>query len=56
VIVKNRLTLDGTDDLEPLPDGTFALGSSIVRFDAYAGAQPQRLAIDATCLYRVALP
>jgi CubicO group peptidase (beta-lactamase class C family) len=56
VIVKNRLTLDGTDSLTPLSDGTFALGDSIVRFDAYAGNQPQRLRIDATYLYRVELP
>jgi hypothetical protein len=56
VIVKNRLTLDGTDSQTPLPDGTFALGDSVVRFDAYAGNQPQRLSIDATHFYRVELP
>ncbi|MFZ0683214.1 MAG: serine hydrolase [Candidatus Cybelea sp.] len=56
VIVKNRLTLDGTDPLMPLSDGTFALGDSLVRFDAYAGNQPQRLSIDALRLYRVELP
>jgi CubicO group peptidase (beta-lactamase class C family) len=56
VIVKNRLTLDGTDSLTPLSDGTFALGDSVVRFDAYAGNQPQRLNIDATHFYRVELP
>ena len=56
VIVKNRLTLDGTDSLTPLSDGTFALGDSLVRFDAYAGNQPQRLSIDALHLYRVELP
>ncbi|MGA2759401.1 MAG: serine hydrolase domain-containing protein [Candidatus Cybelea sp.] len=56
VIVKNRLTLDGTDTLEPLPDGNFALGDSVVRFDAYAGSQPQRLTVDDTNLYRVELP
>jgi D-alanyl-D-alanine carboxypeptidase len=56
VIVKNRLTLDGTDTLRPLPNGTFALGDSIVRFDSYAGSAPQRLSIDATHLYRVELP
>src|SRR5580700_3051011 len=56
VIVKNRLTLDGTDSLPPLSDGTFALGDSLVRFDAYAGNQPQRLSIDALHLYRVELP
>jgi D-alanyl-D-alanine carboxypeptidase len=55
VIVKDRLTLDGTDTLKPLPNGTFALGDSIVRFDAYAGQHPQRLGIDGTYLYRVEL-
>ena len=56
VIVKDRLTFDGTDALKPLPNGTFALGDSIVRFDAYAGAQPQQVWIDATPFYRVELP
>jgi len=56
LIVKNRLTLDGTDALTPLPNGTFALGESIVRFDAYAGTEPQRLTIDDAHLYRVELP
>jgi len=56
VIVKNRLTLDGTDMLEPLAGGAFALGDSVVRFDAYAGNQPQRLTIDDTHFYRVELP
>ncbi|MBV8371738.1 MAG: serine hydrolase, partial [Candidatus Eremiobacteraeota bacterium] len=56
IIVKNRLTLDGIAPLQPRPDGTFGLGSSVVRFDAFAGAQPQRLTIDDTRLYRVELP
>ena len=56
IIVKNRLTLDGTDPLTPLRGGDFALGASIVRFDAYAGDRPQRLSIDDTHLYRVDLP
>lgn len=56
VIVKDRLTLDGTDPLKPLANGAFALGDSTVRFDSFAGKQPQRLAIDATYLYRVELP
>jgi|SRR5580700_1666966 D-alanyl-D-alanine carboxypeptidase len=56
VIVKNRLTFDGTDELTPLPNGDFALGSSVVRFDAYAGKEPQRVWLDATPLYRVELP
>ena len=56
VIVKNRLTLDGTDSLEPLSNGTFALGDSRVRFDSYAGKFPQRLNVDDTNFYRVDLP
>ena len=56
VIVKNRLTLDGTDALKPLLNGNFAIGDSIVRFDSYAGKEPQRLSIDETRLYRVELP
>jgi hypothetical protein len=56
VVVKNKLTLDGTDPLRPVSNGAFALGSSVVRFDAYAGKQPQRLSVDETRLYRVELP
>jgi hypothetical protein len=56
VIVKDALTFDGLDPLEPLADGTFRLGTSVVRFDAYAGAQPQRVSIDDERLYRVTLP
>jgi hypothetical protein len=56
VIVKNRLTLDGVDALKPLGNGEFALGSSVVAFEDYAGSQPQRLRIDGTNLYRVELP
>ncbi len=36
LVVKGRLTFDGTDELTPLPNGDFALGSSVVRFDSYA--------------------
>jgi len=56
LIVKNRLTLDGDSPLKPLKDGTFAAGDSIVRFDAYAGKQPQRMSIDDSRLYRIELP
>jgi hypothetical protein len=56
VIVKNQLTLDGTDALKSLGNGTFALGDAVVRFDAYARKEPQRLSIDGTRLYRVELP
>ncbi len=56
LIVKNRLTLDGVAPLQPREDGTFALGPSIVRFDAFAGAQPQRMWLDDARLYRAELP
>jgi CubicO group peptidase (beta-lactamase class C family) len=57
VIVKGRLTIDGTDTLTPLANGTFSLGgSSIVRFDARAGTQPQRMWVDDTPMYRIELP
>jgi D-alanyl-D-alanine carboxypeptidase len=56
VIVNNALTFDGTTPLTPRPDGTFALGPSIVRFDVAAGKEPLRLDIDDTHLYRVDLP
>jgi D-alanyl-D-alanine carboxypeptidase len=56
VIVKDRLTFDGLDALDARADGTFALGTSVVSFDALAGSQPQRLTIDDTRLYRVDLP
>jgi D-alanyl-D-alanine carboxypeptidase len=56
LIVKDRLTLDGIAPLQPRKDGTFAIGPSIVRFDAFAGSQPQRMWIDDARLYRMELP
>jgi CubicO group peptidase (beta-lactamase class C family) len=56
VIVKNRLTFDGVEPLEPLSNGNFALGESVVRFGSYAGGQAQRLSIDDAYLYRMELP
>jgi D-alanyl-D-alanine carboxypeptidase len=56
MIVKDGLTLDGVAPLQPHPDGTFGLGTSRVRFDAFAGSQPQRMSIDDARLYRVELP
>ena len=56
LIVKNRLTLDGVAPLRPRKDGTFALGPSVVRFDAFAGAQPQRMWLDDARLYRMEIP
>ena len=53
---EEQLTLDGLSPLKPLKDGTFAAGDSILRFDAYAGKQPQRMNIDDTHLYRIELP
>ncbi len=56
IIVKDRLTLDGVTPLRPLRDGSFAMGSSIVRFDTYAGRQTQRMTLDDARLYRIGLP
>jgi CubicO group peptidase (beta-lactamase class C family) len=56
VVVKDRLTLDGVDTLKPLPDGAFALGTSVIRFKDFAGSRPQRLRFDSADLYRVELP
>jgi len=56
VIVKDRLMLDGVDALKPLPDGAFALGTSVIRFRDFAGSRPQRLTFDSADLYRVELP
>jgi CubicO group peptidase (beta-lactamase class C family) len=56
VIVKDKLTLDGVSPLRPLANGSFALGDSIVRFEALAGGRAQRLSIDDTHFYRMELP
>jgi hypothetical protein len=56
IVVKDRLTLDGTDPLQPHGDGTFAIGPSTVRFGAFAGNRAQQMTIDALPLYRVDLP
>jgi D-alanyl-D-alanine carboxypeptidase len=56
LIVKDRLTFDGVAPLRRLPNGRFAFDDSIVRFDAYAGKEPQRLWIDAMPMYRTELP
>lgn len=52
---KGRLTMDGTP-LEPKPDGSFASGSSAVRFDTPAGSSMQRMRVDDLDMYRIALP
>ncbi|HEU5480194.1 MAG TPA: serine hydrolase, partial [Candidatus Tumulicola sp.] len=56
VIVKDKLTVDGVAPLRPLRQGAFALGDSVVRFDAFAGAFPQRMSIDDARFYRTELP
>ena len=56
MIVKNTLTLDGVTPLTPNKNGTFDSGGSTIRFDAYAGAQPQRLNYDDVHLFRIDLP
>jgi D-alanyl-D-alanine carboxypeptidase len=56
VIVKSRLTLDGVSPLRALRNGSFALGSSIVRFDTLAGGRTQRMTLDDSRLYRIGLP
>ncbi len=56
LVVKNMLTFDGLQPLTPRPDGSFAAGSSTVRFDAVAGGKAQRMRIDGIDLYRVELP
>lgn len=56
VLVKDRLTFDGVNDLKPLGNGEFSIGSSVVRFEDYDGNQPQRMSIDALDFYRVELP
>ncbi len=56
LVVKGVLTLDGLQPLTPRPDGSFAAGSDIVRFDAVAGGKAQRMWIDEFGLYRLDLP
>jgi CubicO group peptidase (beta-lactamase class C family) len=54
-VVKGALVLDGAP-LRPQPDGTYRLGSSVVRFDTPAAGQMQRMWIDGIPLYRIDLP
>ena len=53
--LKGHLTLDGTP-VEPRPEGSFALGSSVIRFDMPAGGRMQRLWYGGLPLYRIDLP
>jgi D-alanyl-D-alanine carboxypeptidase len=54
-VVKGTLTADGTP-LTPRKDGGYTLGTSVVRFDALAGQQSQRMWIDGIPFYRIDLP
>jgi CubicO group peptidase (beta-lactamase class C family) len=53
--LKGKLTVDGAP-LLPQKDGTFKLGSSLVRFDTLAGGAMQRMWIDGLPMYRIDLP
>lgn len=53
--LKGKLTVDGTPLIEQ-KNGTFKLGSSVVRFDTLAGGQMQRMWIDGLPMYRIDLP
>ncbi len=56
VIVKGKLTTDGLNPLKANADGTYALGSSKVRFDTLFEGKMQRLWLDGADLYRIELP
>jgi CubicO group peptidase (beta-lactamase class C family) len=56
VLVKGKLTLDGSQPLRELSDGRFAAGNQIVRFDTPVAGSMQRMWIDEIDLYRVDLP
>ncbi len=56
VAVSGHLTIDGITPLTVRRDGTFALGSSTVRFDTPSASKMQRVWIDGEDLYRVNLP
>jgi CubicO group peptidase (beta-lactamase class C family) len=56
VLVKGKLTLDGTQPLRERSDGRFAAGDQIVRFDTPIAGHMQRMWIDGLDLYRVELP
>lgn len=56
VPVRGKLTVDGITPLVARHDGSYALGSSIVRFDTPAAGKMQRMWFDGTPAYRVDLP
>ena len=53
VIVKGKLTTDGLNPLKANGNGTYALGSSTVRFDTLFEGKMQRLWLDGADLYRI---
>jgi D-alanyl-D-alanine carboxypeptidase len=54
-VLKGRLVMDGAP-LTAEKDGSFRLGSSIVRFDTPAAGKMQRAWVDGIPMYRVELP
>jgi CubicO group peptidase (beta-lactamase class C family) len=56
VVVKGRLTFDGTTPLVDEGDGTFRAGTDVVRFDHEFGGKPQRMLIDDAEMNRIELP
>ncbi len=56
VVVKGALTFDGLAALTPRRDGSFSLGTDVIRFGAVAGGKAQRMTIDDINMYRVDLP
>lgn len=56
IVLKGRLTLDGTAPLTAGKNGAYNLGSSAVRFDTFAGGKAQRMWFDAIPFYRIDLP
>ncbi len=56
VVVKNELTVDGTQPLVHGAAGSYALGTSTVRFDTKSAGKMQRVWLDGSPLYRVDLP
>jgi CubicO group peptidase (beta-lactamase class C family) len=56
LVVKGQLTFDGNTPLVDRHDGTFRVGSAIVRFDHRFEGRPQRLRVDDIEMTRVELP
>jgi hypothetical protein len=56
LVVKGRLTFDGTTPLLDEGDGTFRAGADVVRFDHEFAGHPQRMLINDTEMSRIELP